>query len=73
MLDRIDDDQIVLPGNTVVTSGIGAVLPKGLVIGEIIEVMRHSSGIGRYATVMPMIEIDTLLQVFVITNFEISD
>jgi len=70
MLDRIDDDVIVLPGDSVVTSGIGGVFPDGLVVGEVVEVFRHSTGIGRYATVKPMRDTDTITYVFVITNFE---
>ena len=70
MLDYIDDHLVVLPGDTVVTSGVGGVFPEGLVVGEVVEVFRHSSGIGRYATVKPMRDIDTMSYVFVITNFE---
>ena len=73
MLDHIDDGIIVLPGDSVVTSGIGGVLPRGLIVGEVVDVFRHSTGIGRYATVRPMLEIDTLSDVFVITHFEADD
>jgi len=70
MLDRIDDSLIVLPGDSVVTSGIGGVFPEGLVVGEVVEVFRHNTGIGRYATVKPMRDTETITYVFVITDFE---
>jgi len=70
VLDHIDDDLIVIPGAYVATSGLGGVFPAGLIVGEIVEVSRHTSGIGRYATVKPVREIDTISTVFVITNFE---
>ena len=70
MLDRIDDSLIVLPGDSVVTSGIGGVFPEGLVVGEVVEVFRHNTGIGRYATVKPMRDTETITYVFVITSFE---
>jgi len=73
MLDNFDDELIVLPGDSVVTSGVGGVFPAGLVIGEVVEVFRHNTGVGRYATVKPMRDIDTISYVFVITNFETSD
>ena len=73
MLDHIDDDLIVLPGDLVVTSGHGGVFPSGLVVGEVIEVLRHNTGIGRYATVKPMREIDTITYVFVITDFVVPE
>jgi len=73
LLDYIDDDVIVLTGSTVVTSGGGAVLPPGLTIGEVVDVYNHSSGIGRYATIRPLRDIDTLQTVFVILDFENPD
>ena len=73
MLDHISDDLVVLPGDSVITSAAGAVFPVGLVIGEVVEVNRNSSGVGRYATVSPMRVIDeTILNVFVITSFDIT-
>ena len=73
MLDRLPASLVVLPGNTVVTSGYGSVLPPGLVVGEIVEVLRHNTGIGLYATVKPMRDVDTISQVFIITGFETTD
>jgi rod shape-determining protein MreC len=69
VLDYIDDDMIVMVGDSVVTSGLGGVFPPGLVVGEVTAVLRHSSGIGRYATVEPIREINTVAHVFVITGF----
>ena len=72
MLDYISDDIIVIPGDSVVTSGIGGVFPVDLVIGEVEEVHRHSTGIGRYATIRPMRTIDiSIVNVYVITSFDI--
>lgn len=73
VLDYIDDSINVLPGATVITSGHGRVFPPGLVIGEIERVFPHASGIGRFATIRPMREIDTLSTVFVITQFDIPE
>jgi rod shape-determining protein MreC len=73
ILDHLDDGLRVLPGDTVVTSGIGGVLPAWLFVGEVVEVRRHITGIGRYATVRPLLELDTISQVFVIIDFEITD
>jgi len=70
LLDYIDDDVIVLTESTVVTSGRGGIFPPGLTIGEVINVYDHSSGIGRYATIRPLRDIDTLQTVFVILEFE---
>lgn len=73
MLDSFDDDLIVLSGDTVFTSGMGGVFPRGLVVGEVVDVLMHPTGVGRYATVRPMREIETLQHVFVITDFFLTD
>ena len=72
-LDHINENTIVLPGDSIVTSGGGGVLPVGLVIGEVIEVNRYETGIGRYATVVPTRKIDsTITAVYIITSFEVT-
>lgn len=73
MLDIIDDDLIILSGDSVVTSGIGSVFPAGLFVGEVVEVFRHATGVGRYATVKPMRELNSIIHVFVITDFDVID
>ena len=73
MLDNFDEELIILPGDTVETSGIGGVFPPGLSIGEVLEVHRHSTGVGRYATVRPARVIESITLVFVITGFEIEE
>jgi len=70
MLDHFNDDLIIIPGDSIYTSGKGGVFPAGLVVGEVVEVHRHSTGVGRYATVRPLRGIDALTRVFVITGFE---
>ena len=70
IIDHIDDDLIVNPGSSVVTSGLGGVFPTGLTVGEVVNVHTHASGIGRYATVRPMRDVNTIQNVFVIIDFE---
>ena len=73
LLDHFSDDLVVLPGDAVVTSSVGGVFPVGLNIGEVVEVFKHDTGIGRYATVRPARAIDnTITSVNVITSFDIS-
>ena len=73
MLDFIDDDLIILPGDSVITAGKSGVFPVGLVVGEVVEVLRHDTGVGRYATVKPMRELRNIKHVIVITDFDIMD
>ena len=73
VLDHIDDDLVVNPDAIIVTSGLGGVFPNGLVVGEVERVFNHTSGIGRYATVRPLRDINTVNNVFIITDFEEPD
>ena len=57
------------PGDTIVTSGVGGLLPKGLIIGEIQSVETETSGLSLYAVVTPAADIQGAKQVFVITDF----
>ena len=70
MLDHLEEDLVVLPRDTIVTEGFSDVIPSGLVVGEVVEVLRHSTGVGRYATVKPLRDPTTISQVFVIIGFE---
>lgn len=57
------------PGDTIVTSGTGGLLPRGLIIGVIEEVEMETSGLSLYAVVSPAADIQGAKQVFVITDF----
>ena len=70
ILEYIDDDLVVNPGALIVTSGHGGVFPPGLTVGNIETVHGHTSGLGRYATVRPMRDINTINNVIIITDFE---
>ena len=69
MLDHLDDDQIVRRGDSVVTSGRVGIFPPGLIIGDVVDLHMHSTGIGRFATVRPTRVLEALSEVFVITDF----
>ena len=73
MLDYIDDDITLLRSAPIVTSGAGGVFPPGMLVGEIDAVFPHANGIGRFATIRPIREINTISTVFVITEFENPD
>ena len=69
VLDNISDGTPVAPGDTIVTTGYGGVFPPGLVIGQVLEVFNHPTGIGRFATIRPILPIDSIRNVFVIVDF----
>jgi len=69
VLDHIDDDLAVMVGDRIATSGLGGVFPPGLIVGEVLEIHPHITGVGRYATVVPIRDINTIVNVFVVIEF----
>ena len=60
-------------GDLVLTSGLGGYFPSGLVIGSVEDVRTDDSGLTQYAVVQPNVRPESLVQVFVITAFDIVD
>ena len=64
----IPTDAVVLQGDSVETSGIGGIYPKGIHIGTIREVVNTSNITDRYAMVDTAVDFTKLNTVLVITN-----
>ncbi len=63
----------LLPGDLVLTSGLGDYYPADLTIGSVREVKTDDSGAASYAVVEPAAELESLSQVFVVKDFTIVD
>ena len=59
----------IAKGDTIVTTGVSGIFPKGLVIGTVEEVKPESHGASVYAVVNPAADIENLKDVFIITDF----
>ena len=57
-------------GDTVVSSGLDGVFPKGLRVGRISEIVRLNSGIFQKVSVSPFVDFEILEEVFVIGRTE---
>jgi rod shape-determining protein MreC len=55
-------------GDIVVTSGMGGVFPKGIMIGEIVSVTKKRYGIFQEALVKPYVDLGRLEEVYIITK-----
>lgn len=62
----IPQDQKIEPGNIVVSSGLEQFIPRGLIIGKVIEVDRGSNELWQGAVVEPMIDFEKLIVVSVL-------
>lgn len=60
VLNYLPRDAAVLPGDEVVTSGLGGVFPPGYVIGRVREAILEEYGFYQYALVEPAVNINTL-------------
>ena len=68
----VDGAQIYV-GDEVLTSGAGGAFPAGLVIGHITAVQTEAGGQIEYGVVDPQVVFDSLVQVFVIKDFEVVE
>jgi len=59
-------DADLTPGDRVLTSGLGDIFPKGLIIGEVVEVTRGTVGSEKQAAVKPAVDFMHLEEVMVI-------
>lgn len=69
-LSGLSRSSSITPGGIIVTSGIGATYPKGLIIGTVSEVNESPYDLSSYAVIEPGVDISQLEDVFVITDFE---
>lgn len=72
-LSYLPDGAQLVAGDEVLTSGKGDVYPAGLVVGRVEGVFTDPSGQTRYAVVRPDIQLDGLVQVFIIKDFDIVE
>ena len=63
-------DADLLPGYRVITSGLGGVFPKGLVIGDTVEITRGTENTQKAAFVKPVVDFLHLEEVMIITSFK---
>ncbi len=61
-------DADLMPGDKVITSGLAGVFPKGIAIGEVVEVSESNDGMRNEAVVKPYADFNHLEEVRVITS-----
>lgn len=72
-LSYLPENTELITGDLVLTSGMGGAYPAGLVVGSIESLHTDASGMTRYAVVEPAGDLDSLIQVFVIKDFDIVE
>ena len=67
-LSFVSKNANIIVGDTAITSGLGGVYPKGLIIGQVQKIRPDIQGISQYAVIKPDADFDKLRAVFVIKN-----
>lgn len=63
-----DQEPRVQPGDWVVTSGLGGVVPAGLLIGQVRGVTQTDSGLEQQAEIVPAVDVRSVESVLIITG-----
>ncbi|HHU69113.1 MAG TPA: rod shape-determining protein MreC [Thermoanaerobacterales bacterium] len=61
-------DSNVLPGDLVISSGLGGIFPKGLIIGEVERIEQQENELLKIATIKPAVDFQRLEEVFIIVK-----
>lgn len=66
---KLKSDNKVKKGDIITTTGISGIYPKGLIVGEVVDICYDTYDTSYYAVIEPYDEIKNLKEVAVITNF----
>ena len=65
-MKNLTRDGDIIKGDKVMTSGLGGIYPKGLLIGEVADVADDDGGLLKHAIIKPAVDYDRLEEVFVV-------
>ena len=68
-LDMVSQAEVINEGDTVITSGLGGGIPRGLVIGKISQVGQSEDKLFQQAAVSPAVDFSGLKIVFVVKKY----
>jgi rod shape-determining protein MreC len=66
IMKYLPDDADIKTGDTIISSGLNATYPKGLLIGMVIDVGRDFSGLSRFAVIKPAVDLSNIEEALVI-------
>lgn len=73
LMDTISETMEIEVGDVLETSGMGGIFPRGILIGEITEVHKETSVIGRHALVEPFIDFNDIEEVYILVEKETGE
>lgn len=66
-------DTALLSGDIIETSGIGGMFPAGILIGTVDSIKAENSGVSMYAEISPIVDIEKVSNVMIITDFMVDE
>jgi len=72
-LDMIPLDEIIEPGDVVLTSGLGGNYPPNIFVGQVLSTQQRENALFQTASVQPIVNFESINAVLVIDNFESID
>ena len=72
-LSYLPDDAQLRARDQIITSGKGEIYPPDLVVGRVEELLTDPSGMMHYAVIRPQVDLDSLVEVFIIKEFDIVE
>ena len=69
IMELIPPEIEISVGEIIITSGLGGHFPKGLVVGQVVEVIRNDDLMFQSAVIQPTVDFDRMELVLVISNF----
>jgi rod shape-determining protein MreC len=72
-LDMIPLDEMVEPGDVILTSGLGGNFPPNIFVGQVLSTQRRENALFQTATVQPIVDFESINAVLVVSDFEAVD
>lgn len=69
-MDYIDAGTDIAVGDTIETSGLGGIFPRGILVGRVKAVGKTENNLTKYAVIEPAVDFKRLQEVFVLINKE---
>jgi rod shape-determining protein MreC len=70
LMDYIPQGEVFSAGEVVLTSGLGGRFPKGIPLGQVVEIRQRDIDVFQQAVVRPTVNFSRLELVMVVTNFD---
>ncbi|MCX7781063.1 MAG: rod shape-determining protein MreC [Negativicutes bacterium] len=65
---NLSRDADIIKGDKIITSGFGGIYPKGILVGEVFDVVNEEGGLLKYAVLKPAVDFGKLEEVLVIVR-----